>query len=110
MQTYYYFQWATSVIHTGSRDQQLDSIKAVVKVARFLLDRGYLKEAKVFFLSAVCKYIDLKYDREAKRIITGTFSRKERTILNSRDRKTMILFLAHSCPRTYKLYKSVKKQ
>lgn len=105
---YFYFQRDDSAVHTMTRDKQLDGIKSVVQVGRFLLDRGYLKEAKVFYLSAVCRHIDLRYDRDAKKIITEAFSREERKKLRSRDRKAMLCILAHNFPRIYKLYTFLK--
>lgn len=101
---YYYYQRDTSAVHTMNYEMQLDGIRAVVQVARFLLDHDYLKEARIFYHSAVCRYIDLRHDREAKQIITGAFSCDERKQLQNWDSDTILSLLAHRFPRIYRIY------
>lgn len=106
---YYYFQRETSAVHAITRKKHLDGIKAVVQVARFLYDRGYLREAKVYYCSAVCRYIDTKYDKEARRIITDTFTCGERGVLRKQDWRAWATVLVHMFPRIYKMYRSAKE-
>lgn len=106
---YFYFQRDVSIVHTVTREKSLDNIRAVLHVARYLLERDYLKEAKVYYNSAICQTIKLKHDKEAKRLIKNHFSKKERKALSkNRNKETILNMLIAQFPNAYKFYKKIK--
>lgn len=106
---YYYFQRDTSIVHTVTKEKHIDNIKVCVYVARFLLDRNFIKEARLYYNSAICQYLVIR-SKEAKKIITDSFDRKERQQLRkSKGAKMWLSIMTYRFPRLYKFYKSFKK-
>jgi len=106
---YFYFQRETSNVHTMSKVKQLDGVRAVLIVSRFLFDRNYLQEALHYYHAAICKQIELKHDKMARQIIRTTFNSQERKLLRKRsDRKMILSILAYCFPNAYKWYTARK--
>jgi glycosyltransferase involved in cell wall biosynthesis len=107
---YYYFQRETSIVHNLSRERQIDGIKAMLIVARFLLDKHYINEARHYYRAAIYKLIELKYDRQARTMIRGAFSHDERKLLLTEKRSMIASILAYTFPQIYHHFKVAKSR
>lgn len=107
---YHYYQRDSSIVHTMTQDMQLDNIKAVLHVARFLLDHNYIEEARVYYNSAICRSIKMKHDDESNKIIKTEFDSKERKIMGKSSFKMKVSKLAYRFPIVYNYYKTFRKR
>lgn len=78
---YYYYQRNTSNVHTMTAEKQLDQVKSVLYVARFLFDRNFYRESSHYYYAAVCNYLKMDNNITAKQLIDSAFSSKERKLL-----------------------------
>lgn len=105
---YYYFQRDTSTVHTKTYIQKMDSLIAILHVARFLFDHNCIEGARTYYFASICAVSELKNDKQAKDIILKTFSPSERKILKAKINKNQIVsLLAAFFPKLYKFYKKV---
>lgn len=107
---YYYFQRETSVVHTKTTEKQLDNLKAVLYVARFLFDRNYIKEAGHYYYAAVCDCIKMNENKVAKQLIDSSFNTRERKLLRQNlDADMLMSILVARFPSLYQFYKKYVK-
>lgn len=107
---YNYVQRESSIVHTKSKTQIMDSIYASLHVTRFLLERSNLKGASTYYYSAICQSIELKRDSEAQKLIREAITPAEKSLLRKHcDFRMAIAILAKKYPRAYQLLRSFKK-
>ena len=103
---YFYFQRDASIVHTMTREKELDNMKAATHLARFLLDCNYIKEASHYYYAAVCCSIKMKNDKNAKQLLQESFDKEERKLLRrGRDKREIVTMLATKFPCAYRFYK-----
>ncbi|MBQ9780417.1 MAG: glycosyltransferase family 2 protein [Clostridia bacterium] len=102
---YHYVQRETSIIHNKTRVRQIDSLMAILHVARFLLERHYVEEAKVYYRSAIYRSVEMKGDQEAKKLIRDAFNAEERKLLGKRDVQMLLSMFSYRFPSVYQKLK-----
>lgn len=108
---YFYFQRDNSAVHSSTYEQKLDSILAALHVSRFLLDRGYLKEARVYYHSAIVQFWKISKSGDAKKLIEETFTLKQRKSLERKKSFFVkISILKYKYPKLYKIYNNLLKK
>lgn len=104
---YYYYQRENSIVHTLNEAKQLDRIRALLLVSRFLFDRHYIREAAHYYNYAICCVVKMKGSGEAQIILNSSFDQNERKILKKAKSKVMRkALLAAKFPKIYGLLKS----
>ena len=107
---YYYFQRENSIVHTMTKEKHIDNVNVVLYVARFLYERNYIKEARLYYNSAICQYLMIK-DKEVKNIISSSFNSKERRVLRTnKGIKMWLTLIKYRFPNLYGIYKKIKNK
>ena len=108
---YFYYQRENSIVHTKALVHRIDSIKATLKLSRFLFDLGYLNGASRYYYSAVGEYWKTKNASEAKQLLKDSFTSKEKKVLRANQDMTIVKnIIIARFPRMYKFYKSFKRR
>lgn len=108
---YFYFQRDTSIVHSKTKSQVLDSMSASLHVARFLLEHDFVEGACRFYYSVVIQSFQIKGDKDAERLVKDAFDSKERRLLKKgRDLSIIVSVLASKFPGVYGFLESVKKR
>lgn len=107
---YYYYQRDTSIVHNMTDERLLDKTRALLQVARFLLDHDYIEEARHHYNAALCETLRMKEKREARALIEREFTRSERRLLSeNRTREMKLALFIARFPSVYHVYQSLKK-